>query len=347
MREIVAPLYRRSLPCLGRISSALGLKRPTLFCLHSVERHDDFGRLSGRMAITDVFLDELLAHARRRNIEVISLDECLLRLSAKKLDPFICLTFDDGYRDNYEVAYPILLKHRVPATIFLATGLIDRTSPMWWHPLERAVSVSDDFGIRSRRQPLQNSVDRQRTYDKWASRFRALDAAGILHLSDELAASNPNFRTSDAFESVLDWDMVREMAASGLITFGVHTATHPVMARLSEAETIAEVEISRDRYTEMVGSRPKYFAYPFGQSHETGDQAAQIVAQAGFAAAFTTKAATLRASNTQDFFRLPRIMLTERTQNVSTLDAYISGLTELLKCDISFPYESRRQQSRI
>lgn len=331
MRQLIAQLSRNALPCLGWISAALKLERATVLCLHSVERHDDPDRLKGEMAITDTFLDTLLDHAKHRNIEVVSLDECMLRLYAGDPSKFLCLTFDDGYRDNYDVAFPILRKHGAPAAIFLATALLDRKSPMWWHPLERAISLSDEFGLRSNRDALRTAADRQRAYGKWASYFRALDLAGRFELVDELATSNPFFRKSDAFGSALKWDMVREMAASGLVTFGAHTATHPVMANLTEAELIAEVETSRDRCNEMIGSRTKYFAYPFGQPHETGAQAPKVVERAGFTAAFTTTASTLRPSNSKDLFRLPRIMLTRRTQDIASVNAYISGLTELIK----------------
>lgn len=331
MPELFAQIWQRSLPYLGQFSFAFRLERATIICLHSVERHDDPERLQGAMAVTDAFLDDLLKSTKQRGIDVISLDECLRRIASKDFSPFLCLTFDDGYRDNYEVAYPVLLKHRAPATIFLATALLDRTSPMWWHPLEQAISASEEFGLGSNRKALRTAADRRREYTKWADAFRALDLAGRIQLVNELAASNPHFRLSDAFESALEWGMVKEMASSGLVTFGAHTATHPVMAHLSAAELISEVEISRDRCTEMIGSEVRYFAYPFGQPHETGALAPSIVAQSGFAAAFTTTAATLRAGNSKDRFRLPRIMLTRRTQNVAAVGAYMSGLTELIK----------------
>lgn len=331
MRALLSQVYHRTLPCIGRICSKLNIVRPTILCLHSVEKHDSIDGTSGAMAVTDIFLDALLHHARHRNIAIIGLDECLARLRASDFSPYLCLTFDDGYRDNFEVAYPILRKYQAPAAIFLATALLDHTSPMWWHPLERAISMSRDFGLKTERDALKTEADRRRAYGKWAFRFRAADPAERLDLLNKLAAFNPHFRVSDAFDSVLEWDMVREMAASGLVEFGAHTATHPVMAHLTEAELIAEVGRSRDRCTEMIGSKPKYFAYPFGQPQEIGLLAPEVVERAGFAAAFTTTASTLRASNSKSCFRLPRIMLTRRTQRISTVNAYTSGLTELIR----------------
>lgn len=281
------------------------------------------------MAVTDVFLDRLLHHIKGRGIPVVSLDECVARLDSNDRSPFVCLTFDDGYRDNYDVAYPVLRSHAAPAAIFLATGLLDRTSPMWWHPLERALAVGENFGLGASRHAIRSETDRRHVYAEWADRFRRLDPAGKVRLVEDLAEANPHFRRSDAFESALSWDMVDEMARSGLITFGAHTVSHPVMAHLSESDLIEEVGVSRDRCAARVGREPRYFAYPFGQPHETGPLAPRVVAQAGFSAAFTTQATTLRSG--ADRFRLPRIMLTQQTQNTAAIDAYLSGLTELIK----------------
>jgi peptidoglycan/xylan/chitin deacetylase (PgdA/CDA1 family) len=266
------------------------------------------------MAVTDRFLGDLIDHVRARGLEIVSLDEGMARFEARDRRPFVCLTFDDGYRDNYEVAFPVLRRHGAPAAIFLATGLIDRTAPMWWHPLERAFSSRGSAGAAV-----------------WAERFRAADAGETVRLVDELAGIEPGFRPGEAYDSALDWSMVREMAASGLVTFGAHTVTHPLLAGLASPALTTEIEASRDRCAAMLGTPPRYFAYPFGQPHEVGPEAPLAVARAGFAAAFTTTPTTLRERTSGDCFLLPRIMLTRRSQNLASIDAYVSGLTEAIK----------------
>jgi len=272
------------------------------------------------MAVTDLFLGDLIDHARHRGLDVLSLDDGMARLADRDTRPFVCLTFDDGYRDNYEVAFPVLRRHGAPAAIFLATGLVDRTSPMWWHPLERAFPGGG-----------AGTAGRARAHDGWSVRFRATDRDGVVRLVDEVAARVPGFRAAEAYDNALDWGMIREMSASGLVTFGAHTVSHPLLAGLSGAGLAREIEASRDRCAAMLGHAPRYFAYPFGQPHEIGVEAPGAVAAAGFAAAFTTTAATLRERNTADPFRLPRIMLTRRSQNLASVDAYVSGLTEAIK----------------
>jgi peptidoglycan/xylan/chitin deacetylase (PgdA/CDA1 family) len=325
MRACLAEFYRQSVPGIGHIANAFGFRKPTILCLHSVERDDDQGRMNGSMAVTDRFLGDLIDHVRSRGLEILSLDDAITRLDQRDFRPFLCLTFDDGYRDNYEVAFPVLRRHGAPAAIFLATGLIDRTSPMWWHPLERAFAGPGAAGT------FRSRAERAGAWAEWTARFRASEGAETIRLMDELACRHPEFHPADAFDGALDATMIREMAASGLVTFGAHTVTHPLLARLSGPSLAREIEGARDRCAALLGEAPRYFAYPFGQPDEVGPEAPAAVARAGFAAAFTTTAATLKERNTGDRYRLPRIMLTRRSQNLASIDAYVSGLTEAIK----------------
>jgi len=109
-----------------------------VLCLHSVTESECEVANFGAMAIRCEFLERMIVDLRRRGIALVSLSEAL-KLATGAPRPFIALTFDDGYRDNYEVAYPILKKFDVPFAIFLTTGLIDRTLPMWWHVLEHVI----------------------------------------------------------------------------------------------------------------------------------------------------------------------------------------------------------------
>jgi peptidoglycan/xylan/chitin deacetylase (PgdA/CDA1 family) len=321
----VSDVFQVCLPYMGRVTNVFGVRKPTIFCLHSVERHDDPHRMHGAMAVTDVFLSQLIDHLRAQGVEILSLDEAMARLAQADFRPFVCLTFDDGYRDNYEVAFPVLRRHGAPAAIFLATGLIDQTSPMWWHPLELA------FAARQRAAPARERAADARRHAGESRRLQAADAGERARLMRDLALRDPGFRPADAFGQTLDWAMIREMSASGLVTFGAHTVSHPLLATLSEQALTAEIEGARNRIAEMLGAPPRFFAYPYGQPDEVGDGAPRAVAEAGFAAAFTTTPATLAGRTTGDPFRLPRIMLARRSQNLASVDAYVSGLTEVIK----------------
>jgi peptidoglycan/xylan/chitin deacetylase (PgdA/CDA1 family) len=112
-----------------------------ILTLHHVRPPDAGGfRPNGILEITPDFLDHTLTLIRAEGYDLVSLDEALVRLSApRKGRFFVALTFDDGYRDNVEHAWPVLAKHGAPWTLFVTPGFADRTARLWWLELEEAI----------------------------------------------------------------------------------------------------------------------------------------------------------------------------------------------------------------
>jgi peptidoglycan/xylan/chitin deacetylase (PgdA/CDA1 family) len=302
-----------------------------VLCLHSVVESECEAANFGAMAIRCEFLERMIVELRRRGIALVSLGEAL-KLATGSPRPFIALTFDDGYRDNYKVAYPILKKFDVPFTIFLTTGLIDRTLPMWWHVLEHVIdrNVSIEYeGVK-----LASSTKRAKAiaYRLISEYFRHLDQCDVISATDALIAKNDSRLThADAFNQALDWNMIREMAGSGLATFGGHTVSHPLLQQLDRTSLVAEIGGCRHRLFEAGGIEPAYFAYPFGQDSEVGALAPVVAEEAGFTAAFTTHARVLRSHDLQHRFHLPRVMLSRKAQSEWIVRAYHSGLPAMIR----------------
>jgi peptidoglycan/xylan/chitin deacetylase (PgdA/CDA1 family) len=136
---------------------------------------------------------------------------------------------------------------------------------------------------------------------------------------------------ADAFNQALDWNMIREMAGSGLATFGGHTVSHPLLRQLDRTSLVAEIGGCRHRLFEAGGIEPAYFAYPFGQDSEVGALAPAVVEEAGFTAAFTTHARVLSSHDLQHPFHLPRVMLSRKAQSEWIVRAYHSGLPAMIR----------------
>jgi hypothetical protein len=116
------------------------------------------------LEVTPEFLDHALDELRRQGIELISLDEMHRRIGAADFKRrFVCLTFDDGYRDNLEWAYPILKRHNAPFAIYVSTSFPDRCGDLWWLTLEVVIAASDhvemalDDGLR--RLPCRTTAE--------------------------------------------------------------------------------------------------------------------------------------------------------------------------------------------
>ena len=234
-------VYGTIMRSLGFLSRFHRHRNGLVLCLHSVTESECEVANFGAMAIRCEFLERMIVDLRRRGIALVSLSEAL-KLATGSPRPFIALTFDDGYRDNYEVAYPILKKFDVPFAIFLTTGLIDRTLPMWWHVLEHVIDRNVSIEYEDVKLVSRTKRAKAIAYRLISEYFRHLDQCDVISAIDALIAKNDSRLTrADAFNQALDWNMIREMAGSGLVTFGGHTVSHPLLRQLDRTSLVAEI----------------------------------------------------------------------------------------------------------
>lgn len=113
-------------PLLGRI-----------LMLHRVVEQRCEGN-NHELEVTPDFLKQTIKEYRQNSYQFVSINEvCDIITTGRCKQPFVCLTFDDGYQDNYDIAYPILKQLAVPFAIYVTTGFIDNRLPMWWYPGEQ------------------------------------------------------------------------------------------------------------------------------------------------------------------------------------------------------------------
>ena len=275
------------------------------------------------LTVSPAFLEDLVVELRRRDIAIVTLMEALERLKRVDHKPFVAITFDDAYADNFCAAFPILQRHGVPFTIFVSTGFVDRKIPMWWAVLETLIRDNDSLVLPNVTLHARNSAEKNQALSDALEIFRTASPEEINRLIDILVA---NCRDSTALAHVssrtLTWTMIKKMAQSGLVTFGCHTVNHPRLSSLDRAEIAKEICLARDRLTEEVGERPQFFAYPYGSEAAIGPEAAALVAEAGFSAAFTTRRAVLKEFDLKSPYMLPRIVMNGHHQHRAALSAY-------------------------
>lgn len=108
-----------------------------ILMLHRVVEQRSEGE-NRELEITPDFLKQTIDDYRRQGHRFVSIDEaCDIIRRGRNGQPFVCLTFDDGYQDNYDIAYPILKQMEVPFAIYVTTGFIDNRIPMWWYSKEK------------------------------------------------------------------------------------------------------------------------------------------------------------------------------------------------------------------
>jgi peptidoglycan/xylan/chitin deacetylase (PgdA/CDA1 family) len=217
----------------------------------------------------------------------------------------VVVTFDDAAADTYAVAYPILRRHGVPATLFVPTGLVGKAGPFWWDRLfrlgRRAAARGGDLGPALLGGPVEDD-------DALWRRFRFLDEEQRQEALDRAAAWLGE--EVELGPGAMSWDQLAEMAGDPLITLGAHTVSHPVLAALDDEQLAAEVAGSRDALA-CFGSFRRVFAYPYGDDAAIGPRARQAVGAAGLEAAFTTRETAL--TGREDRLALGRVCIDEMT----------------------------------
>jgi peptidoglycan/xylan/chitin deacetylase (PgdA/CDA1 family) len=100
------------------------------------------------LEVTPYFLEKLCRKLRRSRLDIITLDEMHERLvEGNSKRRFVCVTFDDGYRDNLQFAYPILKKYEIPFGLYIPTSFPDRLGELWWLALEAVIAKNDRIGL--------------------------------------------------------------------------------------------------------------------------------------------------------------------------------------------------------
>lgn len=223
---------------------------------------------------------------------VIGLAELMKRLAEGMPLPerAVCITFDDGFRNVYQTAFPILRKYETPATVFLVTGLIGGDVPPWPELVYAMLAQSERGAVAFESEELPLTTDRERAsaIDKILLHLKSIATEQKdLLLRDLLAQVAPRGILPLAELAMLNWEEVDEMNKSELMTFGSHTHTHPILARCSEEMQAKELHTSRSVLLEHCCSGD-LFAYPNGRSSDYTAKTKQLLRSEGYGCGLTT-----------------------------------------------------------
>lgn len=241
-----------------------------------------------------------------RVFNVLPLQEALDRLREGSLPPrSICITFDDGYRDNLEIAAPILRRHGIVATFFIATGFLDGGRMMHDSVIEAVRRIAPGtydlewLGLGQRR--IDDLASRSALIDAVVGAVKYLPFAERRDTCERFAALSPTPLPTDL---MMTSRQVQELAESGM-HIGAHTHDHPILNRLEPEAAREQITRNVETLTRLIGIAPRLFAYPNGKpTLDYGPAHVDIVRHAGFDAAVSVCFGTV-ARNT-DHFQIPR-----------------------------------------
>jgi peptidoglycan/xylan/chitin deacetylase (PgdA/CDA1 family) len=283
------------------------------------------------LEITPRFLARLVKGLRRSRLDLISLGEMHRRMVDGDFSRrFVCLTFDDGYRDTLQWAYPILKEASVPFAIYVPTSFPDRLGELWWLALEAVIARNDRIGLvingRDRKFDCRTVAEKRALYGElylWL-RDRATEAEmrDIVH---RLAAFYQVDVAAFCNELCMDWSELAQLAADPLVTIGAHTVNHPILIRLSQDAARSEMELSRSVIEAALGRKPAHLSYPYGDRAACTAREFKIAAELGFKTAVTARPGVVFAGHTQNMTALPRIPVDGDHQRMRYLRVLLSG----------------------
>lgn len=283
------------------------------------------------LEITPRFLTRVVKLLRRSGMDLVSLDEMHRRLSEGDLARrFVCLTFDDGYRDTLRFAYPILKEAEVPFAVYVATSFPDRLGELWWLALEAVIARNSRIGLqidgRNRTFDCTTIAEKRALFEElyWWLRARPSEAE-LRRIVRDLAACYSVDIAAFCKELCMDWDELAELAADPLVTIGAHTVNHPMLAKLPTQTVRSELDLSRSVIEAALATRPQHLAYPIGDPTSAGPREFEIAAELGFKTAVTTRPGVLFAAHRQHLTALPRISLNGEYQRLRYVRVLLSG----------------------
>lgn len=242
-----------------------------------------------------------------RYFSVLGLEDAVERMKSRRLPArALAITFDDGYRDNYDHAFPVLLRLGLPATIFLATGAIERRESPWHDRVFEAFRSSAVRTLRvgDEEWPLCGIEDKRRGLAAFMETARSAQPERRSEMIDDLLVRLDVKPEASEAAAMLDWPQIREMAQAG-IDFGAHTVSHTIVTKLAPPRARQEIFESKRTIEERLGRSVALFAYPNGARGDFDEATRQFVRDAGYGSAVTTVWGTNDAES--DPFELRRV----------------------------------------
>ena len=216
-----------------------------IWCLHRVIPERSLFPSNRELEVTPDYLEDQIEKYRRQGYCFVCIDEIISDINHARWDlrrkKRVNISFDDGFRDVYDYAFPIFKKYGIPFTIYLVGNFPVGTSDLWWIQLEQLVK-GDVVSYENLMKRIYQSDKNMRD---------------LMHL---ITTSEPDFQLCNTLS--LSWGQLTEMVESGLCTIGCHSMTHPSLTRIPTDDLLNELTESKRIIESHLPVTIKHFSYP-------------------------------------------------------------------------------------
>lgn len=275
-------------------------------------------------------LENIISFFKEKNYDFISLSEMYERIEIQKFDRrFVVFTFDDGYIDNYEIAYPIFKKHNIPFVIYITTHFPDRKAILWWYILEDLVRENQEINISICQQNYNFPCSSQEEKEIAFSKVRKLIIKNYNSSFSEFLHELFDPFKLDLFaytdRLAMSWAQIQVLSDDPLATIGAHTISHPPLIHLPLEDLEREILGSKEILEQRLGQSVEHFAYPFGKITEVSHREFEFMKTLPFLTATTTRVANIFPEHKELSYALPRVSINGVTES-SILKLQTSGV---------------------
>lgn len=273
-------------------------RRPGLvvLCYHRIgepSKEPFYGPLLS--ATPEAFRDQVRLLRDRFHLARLEEVQAAIEGMALRLDePTALITFDDGYRDNVDLALPILRELGAPATFFLTMDFVGKGRLPWWDHVAYVIKNSPrERLVLDHPEPLEADRDGDALANVIAAYLRAEhpeNPALLVHLEERAGSRPPDDAGRRLF---FDWDDARSLAASGM-SIGAHTVSHRRLARLTDSEQADELARSRRILERELGREVSALAYPYGDAGAFDATTTRLAIASGYRLAFALRPGLIR-----------------------------------------------------
>ena len=314
---------------IGNLTNSIYAGKGQILILHRVVPKMSGERIHNHLSleISPEHLERIFVYFERKNYDFIDLDTLptWLETNRRTKKKFVIFTFDDGYKDNFQFAYPEFKKHNIPFTIYITSSIPDGRAIIWWYILEDLILKYDkiqySFSVGSINAKCLTHRAKERTFTHIRKLITMLNSMNLeKELADFFSSFGYNVLDHRA-EMGLTWDEIAVLAKDPIVTIGAHTLNHYNLRNLTEKQSLYEIMESKKILEKNLNIKVNHFSYPFG---EYTSREIDFVKQSNFLTATTTENANVFYKHLNHLYTLPRITINTLTSE-DVLNLQVNG----------------------
>ncbi len=286
----------------------------TIFMLHRVHDFEkDKLPANENMKITPKFLENFILKLKSEGYSFISLDRLHEILQNNEtVEKHAVFTLDDGYKDNYDYAYPIFKKYKIPFTIYITTSFPEKNAILWWYEIEDLIMKHDEIILSNNAKYTCKSIEQKtKAFLEIRALIISLQQKNLLSQLNNLFDNYDVDWAGKCYELTMNWAQIKELSKDEMVTIASHTTHHYALRQLDDDECKSEIKEANKLIELRIGGKVEHFAYPFGGVNEVGTREFNLIKSLGLKTAVTTRVGGIYPEHKDFPELLPRIMLTE------------------------------------